>query len=137
MKNMLDNFVSILIVGTFLMGFAYIGTVEAQTAPVPKGTPTAVAPPGGNLPVQPHSTANGALANTPSSGVVNQPTTATAPAAGQNNTIQPINQQTGAPQAMSPNANSPQNMTPASGQTPTQGASTNAAGQSASGSAAQ
>ena len=123
-----------MIVGTFLLAFTYIGSVEAQTAPAPPGTAAAVAPPGGNLPVQPHnnSTANNSLATTPSSGVVNTPSTATAPAATQQNTIAPVNTQTGQPQYATPNANSPQNATPASGQAPTQNATTNAAGQSVS-----
>jgi len=135
MKNLLDSLVASVIVGTFFLTFAYIGSVEAQTAPAPPGTAAAVAPPGGNLPVQPHttSTANGALASTPSSGVVNRPTTSTAPAATQSNTIAPTNPLTQAPQYTTPNANSPQNATPASGQAPAQGATTNSAGQSASG----
>jgi hypothetical protein len=131
MKKLLDSVGAAVVLGTFLLAFAYIGSVEAQTGPVPPGTPTAVAPPGGNLPVQPHSasTANNSLASTPSSGVVNQPTTANAPAANQNNTV---NYQTGTAQYGTPNANSPQNATPASGQAPSQGATTNGAGQAVS-----
>lgn len=138
-NNLLDSFLASVIIGTFVLSFAYIGSVAAQTAVAPRGTTAAVAPPGGNLPVQPHgvSTGNGALAATPSSGAVNQSSATTAPAATQNNTIQPVNPQTGAPQAATPNGNSPQNMTPASGQAPAQGATTNNAGQPASGSAAQ
>jgi len=138
-NNLLDSFLASVIIGTFVLSFAYIGSVAAQTAAAPRGAAAAVAPPGGNLPVQPHgtSTANGALATTPSSGVVNQPSTATAPAATQNNTIQPTNPQTGESQYATPNANSPQNATPTSGQAPVQSATTNNAGQPASGSAAQ
>ena len=131
MKNQLDNFIASLIVGTFVMSFAYIGTVEAQTAVAPPGGAAAVAPPGGSLPAQPH-TANAPLASTPSSGVVNPPTANTAPAATQQNTIQPVNPTTQSPQFQTPNANSAQNATPSSGQAPAQGATTNAAGQSAS-----
>jgi len=131
MKNQLENFAASLIIGTFVLGFAYIGTVEAQTAVAPPRGAAAVAPPGGSLPAQPH-TANAALASTPSSGVVNPPTTSTAPAATQNNSTQPVNPLTQSPQFQTPNANSPQNATPASGQTPTQGATTNGAGQAVS-----
>ncbi len=131
MKNALENFLASVIVGTFVFSFAYVGSVAAQTAVAPPGGNAAIAPPGGSLPAQPHSssTANSALSATPSSGVVNQPSAATAPAATQNNTIQPVNPQTGAPQYTTPNANSPQNATPASGQAPTQSATTNSAGQ--------
>jgi hypothetical protein len=134
MKNLLDSFAASIIVGTFLLTFAYIGSVAAQTGPQPPGTAAAVAPPGGNLPAQPHSTstANGSLASTPSSGVVNPPTTSTAPAATQNNANAPINYQTGSAQYGTPNGNSAQNATPASGQAPAQGATTNSAGQSVS-----
>ncbi len=118
-----------MILGTFLLAFVYIGSVEAQTAPTPPGTAAAVAPPGGNLPAQPHSTANNSLSSTPSSGVVNTPSTATAPAASQNNTP---NYQTGQAQYGTPNANSPQNATPSSGAAPAQGATTNGAGQAVS-----
>ncbi|HEX4141876.1 MAG TPA: hypothetical protein VHY09_16120 [Candidatus Methylacidiphilales bacterium] len=134
MKNLLDSFVASIIIGTFVLGYAYIGTVEAQTGPQPPGPAAAVGPPGGNLPVQPHSasTANGPLSSTPSSGVVNRPTNSSAPAATQRNTTTPVNPLTQSPQYGTPNANSSQNATPASGQAPVQGATTNSAGQSVS-----
>ena len=131
MKNQIDNFIAALIVGTFVLSFAYIGTVEAQTAVAPPGGGAAVSPPGGALPVQPH-TANAALASTPTSGVVNPPTANTAPAATQNNSTAPVNPLTQAPQYQTPNANSPQNATPSSGQVPAQGATTNGSGQAVS-----
>jgi hypothetical protein len=75
------------------------------------------------------TTANPSLAATPSSGVVNKPTTTATPAATANNVITPTNPLTQSPQYQTPGANSPMNATPASGQAPAQGASTNAAGQ--------
>jgi hypothetical protein len=134
MKNLLHSFVASAIVGTFAMSFVYVGALEAQTAVAPRGTGTAVSPPGNNLPAVPRttSTANGPLASTPSSGVVNPPTSGTAPGANPAGNPQPINPTSGAPQYGTPNANSAQNATPASGQAPTQGATTNAAGQATS-----
>jgi len=134
MKKILDSMVFTVIVGTFVLTLAYFGTAQAQTGPVPRGPATAAAPPGGNLPVQPHnygSTANGPLTSTPSSGVVNQPTGSTAPAANSSNAA-PVNTQLGQPNYATPNANSGMNGTPASGQTPAQSATTNSAGQTIS-----
>lgn len=132
MKNLRNSLLASALLVTLGLSYVSIGAVQAQTAASPPGGTAAVGPPGGNLPVQPHSssTANGALSSTPSSGVVNQPNSTTAPAATQNNTIQPVNPVTQSPQYGTPNANSSQNATPASGQTPAQGATTNGAGQS-------
>lgn len=130
MKYLFHSLTESVIIATFVLTFAGISTATAQTAAAPPGTAAAVGPPGGNLPVQPHndgSTANAPLSSTPSSGVVNPPTSSTAPAA--NGNTGPVNTQLGQPNNATPNANSGMNSTPASGQAPAQSATTNSAGQ--------